>query len=463
MLTTAQPSAFSRSRTSIVGLVRMSVEPVLIVAMLVVSCAATGVEFGAAEVVLGLIVFSLTFPGEISVRRLRQSLFLSILTNWLLIAALCAFFGWATRYIWIFDGAMLLVWFVATPLALYGAHRAIPLLMPQLLAIDGFRSAVIVAANDVSCRLATHLRDEPSLGYRFLGFFDDRRDVGRRPPQQHGPVLGAIGDTAEYVKRHGVETVFIALPMAAQPRVLKLLDDMRDTTASIYFVPDVFIADLVQARIDDVNGVPVLAVCETPFVGINGMLKWASDVVAAATLLVVLAPLMALIAVGVRLSSPGSIIFRQRRYGLDGREIVVWKFRSMTVNEDGAQIAQATANDRRVTRFGAFLRKSSLDELPQLINVLQGRMSLVGPRPHAVAHNEQYRRLISGYMVRHKVKPGITGWAQVNGLRGETDTVDKMRKRIEYDLDYLRRWSLGFDVSILLKTALIVWRRTNAH
>jgi putative colanic acid biosynthesis UDP-glucose lipid carrier transferase len=135
----------------------------------------------------------------------------------------------------------------------------------------------------------------------------------------------------------------------------------------------------------------------------------------------------------------------------------------MTVTEDGTQIAQATANDRRVTRFGAFLRKSSLDELPQLINVLQGRMSLVGPRPHAVAHNEQYRRLISGYMVRHKVKPGITGWAQVNGLRGETDTVDKMRKRIEYDLDYLRRWSLGFDVSILLKTALIVWRRTNAH
>jgi len=174
-------------------------------------------------------------------------------------------------------------------------------------------------------------------------------------------------------------------------------------------------------------------------------------------------PVMAAIAVGVKTGSPGPVLFKQRRYGLDGDEIVVYKFRSMTVSEDGAVVTQARKNDARVTRFGAFLRKSSLDELPQFINVLQGRMSIVGPRPHAVAHNEQYRKLIKGYMLRHKVKPGITGWAQVNGLRGETDTLDKMQARVACDIEYLRNWSLMFDLMIILKTVLVVFRDRNAY
>jgi len=172
---------------------------------------------------------------------------------------------------------------------------------------------------------------------------------------------------------------------------------------------------------------------------------------------------MLLIAICIKLDSPGAVLFRQRRYGLDGRQIVVWKFRSMTVAEDGALVRQATRDDQRVTRLGAFLRRTSLDELPQLFNVMAGTMSLVGPRPHAVAHNEEYRRLIKGYMMRHKVKPGITGWAQVNGLRGETNSIEKMRSRIEHDIEYLQRWSPGFDMLILLKTAIIVFQRTNAY
>jgi putative colanic acid biosynthesis UDP-glucose lipid carrier transferase len=233
--------------------------------------------------------------------------------------------------------------------------------------------------------------------------------------------------------------------MAAQPRLLKLLDEIKDTTASVYFAPDIFITDLINARIDDINGMPVVAV-------VVGTLALAA-----------LAPLMLLIAAGVKAGSPGPVLFRQRRYGLDGRQIVVWKFRSMTVAEDGERVRQATPGDQRVTRLGAFLRRTSLDELPQLFNVIAGSMSLVGPRPHAVAHNEEYRRLIKGYMVRHKVKPGITGWAQVNGLRGETDSIDKMRRRIEHDIECLQRWSPGFDLLILLKTAVIVLRRTNAY
>jgi putative colanic acid biosynthesis UDP-glucose lipid carrier transferase len=192
------------------------------------------------------------------------------------------------------------------------------------------------------------------------------------------------------------------------------------------------------------------------------MVKRVSDIVLATLILILISPALLAIAAIVKLTSPGPALFKQRRYGLDGKRIVVYKFRSMTVAEDGEVVRQATRNDQRVTRFGAFLRRTSLDELPQFINVLQGRMSIVGPRPHAVAHNEMYRKLIRGYMIRHKVKPGITGLAQVNGLRGETDTVDKMKARIDYDLAYLRNWSLALDVRIILKTAVVLLHK-NAY
>jgi putative colanic acid biosynthesis UDP-glucose lipid carrier transferase len=186
-------------------------------------------------------------------------------------------------------------------------------------------------------------------------------------------------------------------------------------------------------------------------------------VIIGSAILMALAPLMLVIALAVWISSPGPVIFRQRRYGLYGEEIIVYKFRSMRVTEDGPVVKQATAHDARITKIGAFLRRTSLDELPQFINVLQGSMSIVGPRPHAVAHNEQYRKLIKGYMLRHKVKPGITGWAQVNGLRGETETLEKMEARIRYDLDYLRHWSLWLDLWIILRTVKVVMNRQNAY
>ena len=238
---------------------------------------------------------------------------------------------------------------------------------------------------------------------------------------------------------------------------------MQDTTASIYFLPDIYVFDLIQARFDSVAGLPVVAICESPFTGINSMIKRGSDIVLASIIQLMLLPVMLGIAIAIKATSPGPVIFRQRRYGLDGEEIIVYKFRSMTVCEDGARVVQATKDDQRITRIGAFLRKTSLDELPQFFNVLQGRMSIVGPRPHAVAHNELYRKQIKGYMLRHKVRPGITGWAQVNGLRGETDTLDKMEARIAYDLDYLKRWSLALDLWIIVRTFKVVLMRDNAY
>jgi putative colanic acid biosynthesis UDP-glucose lipid carrier transferase len=223
------------------------------------------------------------------------------------------------------------------------------------------------------------------------------------------------------------------------------------------------VTDLIQGRTDSVCGLPVISVCETPFRGPAGLLKRASDLVLASVILVLLSPFMVAIALAVKLTSPGPVIFRQRRYGLDGEEILVYKFRSMRVTEDGGQIEQARRNDTRVTPIGALLRRTSLDELPQFINVLQGRMSIVGPRPHAVAHNEMYRPLIKSYMVRHKVRPGITGWAQVNGLRGETDSLEKMEARIRCDLDYLRNWSLRLDLYIIFKTVRLVFKDAAAY
>src|SRR5206468_7074259 len=200
---------------------------------------------------------------------------------------------------------------------------------------------------------------------------------------------------------------------------------------------------------------------DSPFSGVDGLVKRGSDIVLALLILALISPLLLLLALAVKLTSPGPAIFRQRRYGLDGEEIVVYKFRTMTVTEDGDTIRQCRQADERVTRLGAIMRRTSLDELPQFINVLQGRMSVVGPRPHAVAHNEMYRKLIRGYMIRHKVKPGISGLAQVNGYRGETDTVEKMKARIDYDLAYLRNWSLLLDVQIILKTIVVVLQKQN--
>jgi putative colanic acid biosynthesis UDP-glucose lipid carrier transferase len=275
--------------------------------------------------------------------------------------------------------------------------------------------------------------------------------------------LGRFDDLPEYVRKHACHVIYICLPISAQPRIRALLEQVGNTTASIYFVPDLFAFELIRSRLGQVNGLPVVAICETPFCGLNGVIKRASDVVLASLALILMAPIMVAIGVAIRRTSPGPILFRQRRYGLDGEEFEVYKFRTMSVCEDGEEIRQAQPNDPRVTSVGRFLRRTSLDELPQLFNVLNGSMSLVGPRPHAVAHNEHYRQLVSGYMLRHKVRPGITGWAQVNGLRGETANVERMSQRVQFDLDYLRNWSLGLDAMILLRTAMIVVRDRNAY
>jgi putative colanic acid biosynthesis UDP-glucose lipid carrier transferase len=324
------------------------------------------------------------------------------------------------------------------------------------------RIAIIAGYNGSSLELARRLKKNPGMRLEVAGFFDDR-STDRLGMESDAKLIGPLADLGAYVKQHRTDVIFIALPIRHVKRVMNLLDDLRDTTASIYYVPDIFVFDLIQARSGEIQGIPVVAMCETPFYGYRGVTKRLTDIVLSVVILLLLMPLLAVVAVMVKVSSPGPVIFKQRRYGLDGREIAVYKFRTMTVTEDGAQIRQASKTDNRITRIGGILRRSSLDELPQLINVLQGRMSLVGPRPHAVAHNEEYRKLIKGYMVRHKVLPGITGLAQVNGCRGETSQLEEMEARVNYDLDYLRRWTPMLDIKIILLTVVKVFRDDKAY
>ncbi len=386
--------------------------------------------------------------------------------QWFFVISLLLLVGFASKLTDYFSRQVLFSWFLITPVVLAMAHWSLRLLLHRYSLAEGEVSrAVIVGLNDLSRKLSNEFMQSPLLGVTCMGFFDDRWSERLSKTNQQSPetLLGSIASAAEFVKTHTVQQIYIALPMTAQPRILALLDDLRDTTASIYFVPDIFLFDLIQSHICAIKGIPIVAVCESPFTGINGTIKRISDVVLAFFILLLIAPLMLMVAIGVKLSSPGPVLFKQHRYGLDGKEILVYKFRSMTVMENGVQVDQATRSDPRITRFGGFLRKTSLDELPQFINVLQGRMSIVGPRPHAISHNEMYRSLIKGYMVRHKVKPGITGWAQINGLRGETDTIDKMQDRVEYDLDYLRHWTLFLDLFIIFKTIGLVIKDNNAY
>ena len=441
--------------TSAASGIRMFLDSVIAVAVLVAAAGAFAVPMGRSYAFLALLVFAMTFPS----RRERAE---NVILRWAVILTLLLALGWASRTLSAFDARVIIAWALATPLALIAAQRWLPSLLARVAARDGVRrTAVIAGANGAGRHLAERIAADPSLGISLAGFFDDR-DISRLEGVEPKQLLGPIESLAAFVKARGVDLIYNALPPSGEPRVRSLLEALRDTTASVYFVPDVSAFDPIQAQVSSVAGVPVIAVCESPCCGWAAFVKRVGDVVAATLGLVLLAPLLLLIALGVKLSSPGPVLFKQRRYGLDGKEIVVYKFRTMTCLEDGAVVRQAVRDDPRTTRFGAILRKYSLDELPQLVNVVQGRMSLVGPRPHAVAHNELYRKLIRGYMIRHKVKPGITGLAQVRGLRGETDTVAKMRARIECDLEYLRNWSPALDLTILIKTFGIVAGRHNA-
>jgi len=393
----------------------------------------------------------------------RLELATNLLWRWAVLVACLLALGYVTKFSEQYSRRVVVTWVLLTPVLLVMLQLVLQSVTRALLNdATHARRAVIVGCTTASQELARRLARHTELGMSVAGFFDDRGS-DRLGCAQHAQLLGRFDDVSAFVKSRGIDVIFIAISPGQVMRLRELVHDLGDTTASIYFVPDVSGFDTIQQRTSEILGMPVVAMCETPFHGYRGLLKRLMDVTIASLALVLLSPLLIAIGCAVKRSGPGPVLFRQRRYGLDGNEIMVYKFRTMNVWEDGARVTQASRTDSRVTAIGRHLRRWSLDELPQLINVLQGTMSLVGPRPHAVAHNEEYRKLIKRYMVRHKVLPGITGLAQVRGCRGETTRVEDMEARVLYDLEYMRNWSPLLDLQILVGTALAVIRTDRAY
>ncbi len=420
----------------------------------------------AMQIILVLLTLILFRPAQtdspfgVSARWARS---ISIFWSWLILIAVLLLIGYATKTSESFSRKLLLAWAGITPFAIFLAKLAIDKIVLRLVqSRSSLRRVVIAGVNDHARLLAEKIANSSHLGLSLDGHFDDRglERLGEIDPNS---LLGRLAELPEYVRKNRIDLIYIALPIRNIQRVTDLLDDLHDTTASIYYLPDVFVFDLVQCRTDEVGGLPVVALCETPYYGSRGVVKRISDFVIALSILILIAPILFIIAIAIKATTPGTVIFKQRRYGLDGREITVYKFRTMYVSEDSDKVRQATRDDDRVTRIGAILRRYSLDELPQFLNVLQGNMSVVGPRPHAIAHNEEYRRLIKGYMIRHKVKPGVTGLAQVRGFRGETATVEDMRNRVEADLEYLRNWTIELDLRIIFRTLTMMFLDKTAY
>ncbi len=450
-------SQFSSAPLSVSELVAAIADPLVAVISFVVLHWVYGVQFRTPSAFASILVLTLMFPGSNRFGRGWMSVIIDIATTWLGVMLVLALTAIATRSLGRFDPDLLIAWAVTSPIAQLIVVKCGSVIQARHAVLPSQRRrAVIVGANGIGIRFAERLKADTLTAYEFIGFFDDRsRD--RIDIPAHERLAGTLADLPSFIDVNGVKDVYITLPLSSQPRIIALIESLQNTTASLHFVPDVFAASIIQGRLEDVGGIPVVSLSMTPFTGADGLLKRFSDIVLSIIILTLVSPLLLAIAVGVKLSSPGPIIFRQKRTGLDGEMIEVYKFRSMTVQENGPVITQASRDDARVTRFGAFIRKTSLDELPQFFNVLQGRMSVVGPRPHAVAHNIQYRALVRAYMARHKVKPGITGWAQVNGYRGATETLEKMERRVEYDLEYLRNWSIRLDLLIIAKTVRLVF------
>lgn len=348
----------------------------------------------------------------------------------------------------------IVIWIIATPIELISWHAIVRMVL-GIMRSKGMntRRVAIIGATELGYRLESSFTQMDWTGYRFAGFYDDRKAaLKRRLDDSQADVIGTIDELVQNCRDSKIDVVFITLSLSAEARIRLMTERLADTTASVYLVPDLFTFNLLNSRWVDYQGITAISIYETPFAGLDSIIKRAEDFILSAIILCLVSIPMLCIALGIKASSPGPVFFKQTRYGMDGSKIKVWKFRTMLVTEDGENVTQASRNDTRVTPFGAFLRKTSLDELPQFFNSLGGSMSIVGPRPHAVAHNEEYRSQIQGYMLRHKVKPGITGLAQINGFRGETDTLDKMAGRIKYDLQYIQTWSLLLDLKVIFLT-----------
>jgi len=386
-----------------------------------------------------------------------------ILITWILTFLSLILIAFMTKTSEEYSRLVLVSWSISTPLFIILARFGLRKVFSHFRRIGlNNRTVAIVGITENGLRFAQDLENRPEYGYHVAGFYGEpsEGDLEALGVYQY---LGDFDDLIESARQGEWDQIYFALPVEAKTKMLELLEALSDSATPIRLLPDYFTTNLLHSKFMEIADTPVLCIYDSPFSADHAFLKRIEDILISSIILLLISPIMLAIALVVKFTSKGPIIFKQTRYGLKGEKIKVWKFRSMTVCEDGDKVTQASKNDSRFTPVGQFLRKTSLDELPQFINVIQGHMSIVGPRPHAVAHNEEYRLRISGYMLRHLVKPGITGWAQINGWRGETNTIYKMEKRVEFDLEYMREWTLWLDFKIIYLTIFRGFLDKNAY
>lgn len=361
----------------------------------------------------------------------------------------------------IYSRLWLVSWAILTAMLLSGLRLIVYFLL-RLMRKRGLnrRRAVVVGCGPLARDLIRRAREETWAGFDVTAVFDAGGSDRALPDEPLRPLETLF----DYVSAHDIDEVWIAVPLEQTRRLRDVLESLRFSTANVRFVPDLFGLFLINHGVSQILDMPMFDLTASPMTGVNRLVKGLEDRLLSLLILIVISPLLLALAIGVKLGSPGPVFFRQKRLGWDGKTFEIYKFRSMQVHAESAgQVVQAKRDDPRLTRIGAWMRRTSLDELPQFINVLQGRMSIVGPRPHAIAHNEAYKDQVGGYMLRHKVKPGITGWAQINGWRGETDTLEKMQRRVEHDLYYIEHWSLAFDLKIIFLTIFKGFVNKNAY
>jgi Undecaprenyl-phosphate glucose phosphotransferase len=391
-----------------------------------------------------------------------------ILAAWAITFAILLFIAFALKISDFFSRVWAVTWFGSVGCLLLVARISLSEWM-QRRAKEGALAerTIIFGAGEFGQRFAAQIQEIKDPFVEVLGFIDDR--ATRVPRSSVGlELLGNSETLLHLIRANMVDHIFVALPWSARQRLSEVIEQLALTPVRISLVSDPLGFNFPVRSIKYINKAPTLMVLDRPLTGWSHLMKWIEDRFLSAAILVFIGPLMALIAIAIKFDSPGPVFFKQKRFGFNNHEIDVWKFRTMYMDDFGpnAPFRQAIKNDPRITPLGRFLRKSSLDELPQFINVLLGDMSIVGPRPHAIAHTyhgQQFEDVIDRYAARHRVKPGITGWAQINGWRGETDTVEKLNKRVEFDLYYIENWTLWLDIYIIMRTLFLIFRDDYAH
>lgn len=412
-------------------------------------------ELAAASVLLMMIIYRekgiySSYLGPVN------SIF-KLLRSWSLVFVGLVILGFITKTSTLYSREVIIFWFALAAMLQILAHMTARVILRNFRAHELPDNALIIGASEVGGYLAERINNNPWLRSHIIGVVDDNDEALKQWQVKGVPIMGDIAHLQTVINEQNIKVLYIALPASEMEMLQKIYIDSIDSNINVYWTPPIFDLNLVNHNIKQIGNVPVLSLSETPLLGHRAVTKRMLDYTLASIGLIVLSPLMISTAIAVKLSSPGPVLFKQKRHGWLGEVFEVWKFRSMAQHEQtNGDIKQATQNDPRVTRLGRFIRKTSIDELPQLFNVLQGTMSLVGPRPHAVEHNVFYAPKIRAYMARHQIKPGMTGLAQVNGCRGETKEPGEMHRRVDYDMEYINNWSNMLDIKIIIKTVFVL-------